>query len=375
MVKNMLERIIRVTGVENIVDILSDKLGWSDLQTLLLNVFHRKIRKLQPVTTLTNYTENRLTAISEVDPRELLQIDFELFNNLPRQFVPVELSPVGVIGLNSILTSLSSKIVLQTIRNVEVVSDPTTALAIECARRRLKSSRCATNDKSQTNIATSHRVLRLQKFDLGSGFTAHFKAFALASAGRDRGHHSLEFPALSSHLSFWLDFLTRSKNPGYKANDIAVGISNIQILEKILSAEYVNRAEVTKHTQDPLFSPFTQYSIKIPKTLESICGIRIPYQKISQEIEQLQLLEEKVICPLKEKYPYVRFFFDLERCAGMGYYRNFCFKISATNPSGTIFPLVDGGVCDWTEKLLQNQKERLLISGFGTELFARMFKV
>lgn len=38
-----------------------------------------------------------------------------------------------------------------------------------------------------------------------------------------------------------------------------------------------------------------------------------------------------------------------------------------TPPLGKAFPLI-GGFVDWTQKLLGNNKERLLISGFGLSL-------
>jgi hypothetical protein len=35
--------------------------------------------------------------------------------------------------------------------------------------------------------------------------------------------------------------------------------------------------------------------------------------------------------------------------------------------------LVDGGFTNWTQQLLSNQKERLLISGIGTERLCSVF--
>jgi len=34
--------------------------------------------------------------------------------------------------------------------------------------------------------------------------------------------------------------------------------------------------------------------------------------------------------------------------------------------------IADGGFVDWTQRLLGNRKERLLISGFGLELLVKM---
>ena len=39
----------------------------------------------------------------------------------------------------------------------------------------------------------------------------------------------------------------------------------------------------------------------------------------------------------------------------------------------TDYFLVDGGFTDWTQQLLSNRKERLLISGMGSERFVSVF--
>jgi hypothetical protein len=59
--------------------------------------------------------------------------------------------------------------------------------------------------------------------------------------------------------------------------------------------------------------------------------------------------------------------FDDERQAGRGYYRDLCCKIHVQIPSGEKIELADGGSVDWTGKLLNNAKERLIISGIGSE--------
>jgi hypothetical protein len=53
------------------------------------------------------------------------------------------------------------------------------------------------------------------------------------------------------------------------------------------------------------------------------------------------------------------------------YYQTLNFKIYLAY-KGQSIDIVDGGLVDWTQKLLGNRKERLLISGLGTEL---LFKI
>jgi len=53
---------------------------------------------------------------------------------------------------------------------------------------------------------------------------------------------------------------------------------------------------------------------------------------------------------------------DVSRKDGRSYYVGLCFTISAGGVE-----LVDGGFTDWTQRLLGDRKERLLISGLGSE--------
>jgi len=51
----------------------------------------------------------------------------------------------------------------------------------------------------------------------------------------------------------------------------------------------------------------------------------------------------------------------------LGYYCSFTLRISPKAPDGRRYPIVDGGFTDWTARLLGNRKERLPISGIGSE--------
>jgi hypothetical protein len=53
------------------------------------------------------------------------------------------------------------------------------------------------------------------------------------------------------------------------------------------------------------------------------------------------------------------------------YYRGVQFKLYIT-VSGREGDIADGGLVDWTQQLLGNRKERLMISGYGLELLFKM---
>jgi len=80
-----------------------------------------------------------------------------------------------------------------------------------------------------------------------------------------------------------------------------------------------------------------------------------------------------VIVPLERQFPQVSFGFHPSRESGRGYYAEVCFYIYAKDQAGAEHTLVDGGFTSWTQQLLNNKKERLLISGIGTECVCTLF--
>lgn len=70
----------------------------------------------------------------------------------------------------------------------------------------------------------------------------------------------------------------------------------------------------------------------------------------------------------------MEFVLDLNRTAGIGYYTDMCFKISATNLEGRSYPLADCGETDWTKQLLGKKKERCIAGGIGADLFISNFQ-
>jgi len=64
---------------------------------------------------------------------------------------------------------------------------------------------------------------------------------------------------------------------------------------------------------------------------------------------------------------------DHDRATGRGYYRDVCFKVNALI-NGVPTEIGDGGFTDWAARLLSNQKERLLISGYGLDRLAKLLE-
>ncbi|MBO3749104.1 hypothetical protein J5X84_23755 [Streptosporangiaceae bacterium NEAU-GS5] len=115
---------------------------------------------------------------------------------LPGGVDGVELAPVAPLGTCSAIGPVSQNRIVSAMRSVEVVSDPTNALAIEAADRRLRR-----RADGPVHLAASHRVLRAQRF--GPGMSSHFRLFALVSSGRDGGSGRTEAGMLRLHLGYW----------------------------------------------------------------------------------------------------------------------------------------------------------------------------
>jgi hypothetical protein len=138
---------------------------------------------------------------------------------------------------------------------------------------------------------------------------AHFGLLALCTAGRDRGSFALQVDALREQLDWHLGVIT--------------GHARHLKLEVMLT--------------------------------DLSSGLR------------RSVLQQDLLRPIKTAWPTIDCGFDDDRQAGRGYYIEACFAISAVHPDGSRTNLSDGGLTDWTARLLADHKERLVISGLGSE--------
>ena len=121
-------------------------------------------------------------------------------------------------------------------------------------------------------------------------------------------------------------------------------------------------------------SAFIKNSINLTREIENILNIpHHEYPFLKDAIEMLKRAEIGFIQELRQKYPNVKFYYRLDRIAGSTFYTGLCYKIYATTKDNVKHALVDGGVSNWNKQLLQNNKEMIFTSGFGTELFSKFF--
>ncbi len=158
-----------------------------------------------------------------------------------------------------------------------------------------------------------HRLVRCQQFD-DPNFTAHFKVLSLISAGFDKGNYQFELDQIIDHLNAYSDIL----------QSILPGMDTVLLEIKILSVQ----------------------------------------AKQAEPLLRKKLLEEQPItnCSIVTEI-------ETEN----SYYQDFRFRIIYSMDSEQ-HGVIDGGMVDWTQQLLQNKKSRMLISGLGSEYLYRLLK-
>lgn len=170
--------------------------------------------------------------------------------------------------------------------------------------------RRARDRETTVRLGALQRIVRAQLFG-APGAQAHFGLFGLVTAGRDEGSRRFERAALAEHLRFAVASLAAAR------------------------LRYV----------------------QVALTPLSDAGEQIAAAVISDLAEDQGAGSAAVIV------------LDHTRQRGRGYYRDLCFKVHA-HTGGPLEEIGDGGFTDWTQQLLANGKERLLISGVGVDRLA-----
>src|SRR6185312_383453 len=200
----ILNRIERQAAIPGLAATIAN-LPAPDLQSLLLEVYRQKAGRRTPAANLAEHARNRFTRPSQGSARTFASLEMLAHKHLPPDFEALDLSPVCPLATCSAIAAVGQDWSVGTIRNTEVVSDPTNVLALECALRRKSST-------APVHLAATHRVLRPQKFS-GAHKVSHFRVFTLVSAGRDEGNGRFEIRELSRHASFYVRLLRVFSDP------------------------------------------------------------------------------------------------------------------------------------------------------------------
>lgn len=378
MPQNPIVTILKKKGYQEAADMLVSMHG-AELNTLLMHVMSARADMISPSTISTHFAQNRFVSPSIIDQRAFVTLDWLAYQLLDSSFQAIELAPVVPFGTNRVLAGVNQKNILGVLRGTEVLADPTTALALITAQERASLLAVDAKNSTTVRLATSSRSLRGQNFEAIPGFVPHFKTIALASAGRDIGHELFEKSSLFEHLFFYLRYIKRLQETGeYSFKKVRLSLSDVRIMDAVIRVHDLDRVAIGRNVQDPDLDIFAEQGILFPKVLSSMGDFPsrlTAFYGIARAVELLKILEDNILEPLRETFSDISFEIDLARFAGIGYYSTACFKISAENSVGTQFPLADGGLVPWTQSLLSSRKERLFISGLGTELLAANFKI
>jgi hypothetical protein len=160
----IIERIEREAGVPGLAALLSERLEPADLQSLLLEVYRRRVARRTPAAVLADYQANRFVRPTRGSPVRLTDWEKTCWAQLPSEFEPVALSPVCPLGTCAAVAPVVQDWSVATARSTEVVSDTTNVLALECALRRREMRRARTRSTEAVHLAASQRVLRAQHY-------------------------------------------------------------------------------------------------------------------------------------------------------------------------------------------------------------------
>ncbi len=302
------ERIARDLGAPDLVDKLI-ALPANELTSLLLEVTRRRARR--PADLVAQFERDRAVHPTSDDPRALLAVEAHAFA-AAAAFTPVTLSPVAPLGLNVVLGEIDQNSTLAAVRNLEVLADPTTVLALQTAIERPADAdirKCA-----------AARMLRMQPFD-NPAFSRHFALFGMTTGGRSRAVYGFELAALGEHVATHLALFDRLAADGYRLADVRVDVADSAHDEARLAA-----------------------------------------------------VENELFPTLRARFPHATFALDRARTHAMAYYRGLCFHIGARGVDGGAYQLSDGGSTDWLARLTANKKLRFFVSGLGLELLLRRFQ-
>jgi len=246
---------------------LASELPGSELQSVLLEVMHRRAQARKPADLLAQYGRDAFCRPASVDQRTSVAVDGHLLA-AAEDFEAIELSPVAPLGACSAVALTDQNRVLSALRGTEVVSDPTNVLALECAQR-LRAS-----PTKPVHLATSQRVLRAQPVPKLPGYAPHFRIFTLASAGNEAKDHAVTIQMMTLHVRTMLAALGRLELHGY-----AFGARRVDILASPERASLGNRIAESLGgiaARKPLEHPYYSGGLRYMIWVTAADGAQIP---------------------------------------------------------------------------------------------------
>jgi hypothetical protein len=286
---------------------LADVLGGADLTSFLLEVMRRRAGRASPADVLRQYERDRFVRPGTASLRALRVVEDAALGALPEAVATVVLAPVAPLATHSAVAAVDQHRVVSTVRRTEVAADPTNVLALEAAVRRRRLLAEEPRSAERVELASVQRVLRAQVFQGDESF-AHFSILGLVTAGRDTGSQAFEREALETHARFATAAL------------LAAGAE----------------------------------AVRLELTAFAGAGLEAVVDEVLEGLARVDRVEASA-AP--------------DRSAGAGYYVGGALRAEAVF-GGDRVECADGGLVDWTQRLLENRKERLMVLGIGLDRLA-----
>lgn len=303
--EDVIRGILHKLDQDELVELLSRGLSGSELNSLLLEVFRRQNAHRSPAELLRSYKGNRFVKPAIADPIALKQLELDLLTIAKSYtYTPIQLSPVAPLGSCSVVAPADQNKIISALRGTEVVADATNLIALHIADG-IKSGEL-TNHADLVRYSSTHRHVRAQKFPDLPGMLPHFSVFVLVASGRDTGSYAFEKRSIGEHIA---------------------------VYRQIFRAKYQSEIEL-------IIRPRSGYT-------DSEGFVNRIVQYIGEQAPEITV----TVHPAS---------------SDNAYYKGLQFTIKTTI-GGREFDIGDGGFVDWTQQLLGNKKERMLISAIGLD--------
>lgn len=239
----------------------------------LLTMARNQAARRRPADLRAQWERDAYVAPSMLDGRTVHALD-GLALDAAEGFEALVLSPVAPLGSCSVVAPTSQDRTLSANRGTEVVSDPTNALALECARRLRAST-------SPQRLCTVHQVLRCQSLPPGKGISRHFRMFAMVEAGPARAEDGFEVEAFAAHVAMLGRLCDRAAVLGYHVRDVEL-VMLADPRQPVLADRIATRLQAELPVRrETLESPY-YHGVRVLFTVRTSDGERIPLGDIGR---------------------------------------------------------------------------------------------
>jgi hypothetical protein len=194
----------KITKRLALLEELTEGLSGSEINSLLLGFFRKRVEKLDAPAVLRQFTQNRFTGPAGIDTITFKEREIEWLKFArDRGFETITLSPLTPLGTCAAVGLVDQHKVVSALRGTEVVSDATNVLALVMADR--------FKNKGQNGpgkYVCTHRRVRSHSIPLRN-YSAHFGLYCMVTGGIDRGGFSFEAEQLIDHPAIHLDLLSK----------------------------------------------------------------------------------------------------------------------------------------------------------------------